>query len=274
VLHLLSLGAGVQSSTAALMYERGELSPKPDAALFSDTEEEPDEVYRWLDWLEQQLSYPVHRISRGNLKKAALTVRRTRDGERTYIRTAIPAHMTTDVGVRAGIGMRACTRDFKITVINAKARQMLGGGAQRGSEIRVMMAIGISLDEVERMRPNPKKWIKSHWPLIDAGMSRADCQAWMERNGYPQPPRSACKFCPYRSDDHWLSLPANEFAEAVQFEKDLQAAYAEASEVRSVPYLHESRVPLDLVKLRAGRVNMKAQQMNLFRNDCVGMCGV
>jgi hypothetical protein len=274
MLHLLSLGAGVQSSTAALMYEHGELSPKPDAAVFADTEQEPAEVYLWLDWLERQVSYPIHRVSRGDLREAALAIKRTRDGQRSYIKTAIPAHMTTDDGMRAGIGMRACTRDFKIAVINAKARQLLGGGAQRGDEIRVMMAIGISIDEADRMKPNPRRWIRSHWPLIDVGMSRADCQAWMQKNGYPQPPRSACKFCPYRSDDHWLSLPSNEFAEAVQFERDLQAAYAQASAVRSIPYLHESRVPLDQVKLRPGRINMKAQQLNMFRNDCVGMCGV
>lgn len=269
----------MQSSTLALMYEHGEVyengavAPKPDAAIFSDTEEEPDDVYEWLNWLEGMLSYPIHRVSRGSLRQAALTVRRTRDGERTYIKTGIPAHMT-EQGVRAGMGMRQCTRDFKISVINAKARQLLGGGPQRGSDIRVTMAIGISIDEADRMKPNHRRWIRSHWPLIDAGMSRADCQAWMEAKGYPQPPRSACKFCPYRSDDHWLALSPKNFSEAVQFERDLQAAYAQASAVRAVPYLHESRVPLDQVRFRPGRINMKAQQLNMFRNDCVGMCGV
>lgn len=273
VLRVLSLGAGVQSSTLALMYEHEDIGPKPHCAIFSDTVQEPAVVYSWLDWLAEQLSYPIYRVSRGDLREAALTVHRTRDGQRTYIKTAIPAHMT-EQGKRAGIGMRACTRDFKIAVINAKVRQLVGGGPQRGNVIRAEMAIGISIDEAERMKPNPRRWIRSHWPLVDAGMSRADCEAWMERHGYPQPPRSACKFCPYRSDDHWLALPPNEFAEAVQFERDMQAAYAEASAVRGVPFLHSTRVPLDQVTFLPGRLNMKAQQLNMFANDCIGMCGV
>lgn len=273
MLRILSLGAGVQSSTMALMYEHGEIGPKPDCAIFADTQDEPAEVYAWLSWLERQVSYPIHIVSRGSLSESALTVRTTRDGQRSYIKTAIPAHIT-EQGKRAGIGMRACTRDFKIAVINAKARELIGGGAQRGNEIRVEMAIGISMDEVERMKPNPRKWIRSHWPLIDAGMSRADCQSWMESKGYPQPPRSACRYCPYRSDDHWLALSVKDFKAAVKFEKRLQAAYAKASSVRGVPYLHPSRVPLDQVEFTPGRLNMKAQQLNMFANDCIGMCGV
>ena len=40
----LSLGAGVQSSTLALMMEKG-LAPKPDYAIFSDTQGEPKASY-------------------------------------------------------------------------------------------------------------------------------------------------------------------------------------------------------------------------------------
>jgi hypothetical protein len=49
--HYLSLGAGVQSSTLALMAAHGEITPMPVAAIFADTQAEPASVYRWLDWL-------------------------------------------------------------------------------------------------------------------------------------------------------------------------------------------------------------------------------
>ncbi|MDX9784983.1 MAG: hypothetical protein RBT72_09580 [Spirochaetia bacterium] len=42
--HLLSLGAGVQSSTLALMAAAGEVTPMPTAAIFADTQAE-DENY-------------------------------------------------------------------------------------------------------------------------------------------------------------------------------------------------------------------------------------
>ena len=49
-LRILSLGAGVQSSTLALMIEKG-LIPKVDAAIFSDTMGEPVAVYDFLKML-------------------------------------------------------------------------------------------------------------------------------------------------------------------------------------------------------------------------------
>jgi len=58
--HVISLGAGVQSSTMALMAAHGEIHPMPDCAVFADTQVEPQSVYRWLDWLEKQLPFPVH----------------------------------------------------------------------------------------------------------------------------------------------------------------------------------------------------------------------
>ena len=53
-LTVISLGAGVQSSTMALMAAHGEITPMPDYAIFADTQAEPDHIYEWLDWLEGQ----------------------------------------------------------------------------------------------------------------------------------------------------------------------------------------------------------------------------
>jgi hypothetical protein len=40
-LHVISLGAGVQSTTMALMAAHGEITPMPDCAIFADTGAEP-----------------------------------------------------------------------------------------------------------------------------------------------------------------------------------------------------------------------------------------
>ena len=66
-LTVISLGAGVQSSVMALMAAKGEITPMPDYAIFADTMAEPKAVYDWLDWLEEQLPFPVIRVSKGNL---------------------------------------------------------------------------------------------------------------------------------------------------------------------------------------------------------------
>ena len=71
-LKVLSLGAGVQSTTLALMVEKGEL-PMVDAAIFADTGAEPQAVYDHLTWLKEQLSYPVHVVQWRNLKQDLLS---------------------------------------------------------------------------------------------------------------------------------------------------------------------------------------------------------
>ena len=54
-LRILSLGAGVQSSTLALMIEKGEI-PMVDAGIFADTQAESKETMEFLNWLKSKLS--------------------------------------------------------------------------------------------------------------------------------------------------------------------------------------------------------------------------
>ena len=52
-LRVLSLGAGVQSSTLFFKVLRGEIAPV-DIAIFADTGNEPKEVYEWLKYLKKE----------------------------------------------------------------------------------------------------------------------------------------------------------------------------------------------------------------------------
>ncbi len=73
---VISLGAGVQSSTMALMAANGEL-PKPDCAIFADTGYEPKAVYRYLEFLKKVLPYPIYNVSKGNIRDDMLAARGT-----------------------------------------------------------------------------------------------------------------------------------------------------------------------------------------------------
>jgi hypothetical protein len=266
---VLSLGAGVQSSTLALMYSLGYLKPMPDAGIFADTKGEPKAVYDWLKFLQSTVRFPIHIVSKGNLWQSATNVRTTRDGERTYIETAIPV-FTVD-GLKKGKGNRHCTRDFKIKAVQKKVRELINlKRVNKRTPVLVEMAIGISTDEAHRMKSSRETWIKNTYPLIDASYSRQDCIDWM-RFYYSEPPRSACTYCPFRSDEQWMALTKEEFDDAVQKEKQLQNAYSRASELDSVPFLHSSRVPLNEVKFKIGH---GIEELNKFGNECEGMCGV
>lgn len=271
--HIISLGAGVQSSTMALMAACGELSPMPSCAIFADTQAEPASVYRWLDWLEGELPFPVYRVSRGNLTTEALTIRNRRDGSGQWARSLLPGHVLNKDGSNGMMG-RQCTRDYKVRMIEKKSRQV-GNIQRRQKTVGVIQWIGISRDEIGRMKESRVPWAKHRWPLIEAEMTRQDCLEWMQAKGFPKPPRSACIYCPYHSNAEWRNLKdsePDEWAKAVQFEKDWQAIKTQTGRNGGVPYLHASLKPLDQVDLSTEEE--RGQTLLNWGNECEGLCGV
>lgn len=278
---VLSLGAGVQSSVLALLLSEDapELIeqdyPKPDAAIFADTGWEPDYVYQHLDWLEDKLTYPLIRVKSGNIKEN-IRKGRTPSGH-AFI--DVPFYLVDEDG-KKGMLWRQCTNHYKIRPILRQVRRDAGG--QRGRPFpkgkRVEMWLGISTDEVGRMKPSREKWIEHRWPLVDIGMSRQDCIDWFASR-YPERrlPRSACVICPYRSDKHWIELKQYEpdsFEEAVRFDRWLRnsATNPVRKVVNGRPYLHSARRPLDSVisEREANNIDLT----NHFNNECEGHCGV
>jgi len=268
-IHIISLGAGVQSSTMALMAAHGEILPMPDAAIFADTQAEPKSVYVWLDWLEKQLPFPVYRVTKGNLTDVALLIRTKRDGSGKWAKTVLPTYIKNPDGSR-GITQRQCTYDYKVLVIERTTRGLL---KKHNAESAVQW-IGISLDEAHRMKESRHPKIKNRWPLVDLGMKRHDCLGWMVAHNYPEPPRSACIYCPYHSDTEWRRLQREEpeeFQKAVIFERRLQEVKRECRNMGGIPYLHNSLRPLDSIDFSSEE---ERGQTNLFGNECEGMCGV
>lgn len=272
--HIISLGAGVQSSTMALMAAHGLIQPHPVGAIFADTQAEPASIYRWLDQLEAMIAgaphpFPVHRVTRGNLGEAVLNMRTTKDG-RTYARVAVPFFTLSAAGEHGQVQQRACTGDYKIKPILRKAREL--GGIKRGQKtVGVVMWIGISLDEIQRMKPSREPWAESRWPLVELRMKRHDCLRWMEAHGYPKPPRSSCVFCPYHNDREWRRLKTEEpaeFEKAVQLKKNVK-------NMTSTPFLHVARRPLGEIDFSTEEERGQQTLWNdNFTAECEGMCGV
>jgi hypothetical protein len=199
-LRILSLGAGVQSSALALMIEKGEV-PMVDAAIFADVKGEPKAVYEWLAYLKTQITkFPIHVVTWRNLKQDILDATK---GEYK----AFPAPFFTknvETG-KKGMLRRQCTADYKIKPVVQKIRDLLSleKGEKRKKGTKVELIMGISKDEISRMRTNPLKYISNIYPLVEKEMKRSDCLDWMKDNGYSKPPRSACTFCPFHSMKEW-----------------------------------------------------------------------
>jgi len=267
--HILSLGAGVQSSTLALMAAQGYITPMPHCAIFADTQDEPDGVYQYLDWLKTELPFTVYTVTKGCLSKEALRVRGpSKLSGRFYLKHNIPCFVLAPDG-KIGLMSRQCTQDFKIEIIRRQLRVLKKGNGW----LSIQQWIGISSDEARRMKQSRDVWITNRWPLIELDLSRAGCVAWLKNRGYPIPPRSACRYCPYHDDAYWVELKFEmpvEFEKAVVFEREYQEAYRQATALRGVPFLHRSCIPLDKVDFEASR---KTNQGELFTADCTGMCG-
>jgi hypothetical protein len=279
--NIISLGGGVQSSAMALMAAKGEITPMPQAAIFADTQGEPRAVYAWLDWLEKQLPFPVHRVTAGSLAEMEMQLRVSKKSGRTYKKSEIPAFGKNPDGSK-GIMGRKCTRDFKIQPIKVKTRELCG--IKRGQKIvTVTQWIGISYDEMGRATASREPWSQTRFPLLEAEIDREGCLKWMRDNGFPEPPRSACLFCPFHSDQEWQRIkngPADEWQSVIDFEKKMQKAATQCQVIRSIPYLHPSLKPIEEVEFKPAKAPDGQKQMTMhemwndIKNDCSGMCGV
>lgn len=178
-LHILNLGAGVQSTELYLMSMRGEIQ-RFDYAIFADTQDEPggeerrlgipdpeESVYAHLDWLGTQASYmlstsplvtgvchggkgaPILVRTRGRISSDLLRGENS-TGQRL---AAIPAYTAYAEGGAEGQTRRQCTKEYKVEVIDRCIRYELlhlcpGDRLPKG--VIVHQHIGISWDERSR----------------------------------------------------------------------------------------------------------------------------
>lgn len=268
-LRVLSFGAGVQSSTVAMMMLHGEIE-RADLAIFADTCAEPAVVYEWLAWMREKLEaggMPLHVVRQG----AGLTAN-MEQGTQGKAHCSNPPFFTTCGGVLK----RNCTRDYKIAPIYREI--------QRVREKRpVVQIFGISFDERRRCALPMRRYIVANdYPLVNREMTRIDCKRWMLHHGYPVPPRSACVYCPYRCDAEWRRMRETDpqaWEEACRVDelcrRDLPGVRAKGKHLQQECFVHRSLVPLRDVDLSTD-IDRGQQTLPGFDSwaDCEGMCGL
>lgn len=275
-LHVLSLGAGVQSTALYLMSMEGRL-PKLDAAIFADTQEEPKAVYQHLDWLRSLGGPPILTGTAGNLGDDLRSGRNSTGGRFA----AIPAFTTKDGGENVGQTRRQCSKEYKTEVIGkVLRREILGlqpGRPPKG--VKVHQYIGISADEagratrMQRNVPAPK-YIQREFPFVDQFATRGELKTWLAPRVPHETPRSACVFCPYHDDAEWQRIKEqpDEWARACEIDRGLRGEYVANRDMDQTMYLHRSCKPLELVQLKP-QPKSNQTAMN-FWAECEGMCGV
>lgn len=233
-----STGGGVQSSALAILIATGKL-PVPDRIVFADTGGEMTEVWDYMrKYVEPLLLSSVNRkIEIASHDHAKVDFYREKDGEKSLL---IPAYTNT------GKLPTFCSKEWKALVV----RRHLGGEKAMGD---IIMWLGISTNEIDRLKPADVKWIEHHWPLCDMPtksgygirMNRIECRKLILDYGWPDPPSSACVWCPHLDNPQWERMKKYEpkdFQKAIQVQKRI---YAE--DKQGGVYLHKSRLPLEQV---------------------------
>lgn len=270
---VLSFGAGVQSTTLLMLVINkdprlikaiGGEEHLPTEVMFADPGAETDETYAHVERMSalcEQSGLNFWTVNNGSLTDAIIAGR-----------GHIPAFIKKTNGGE-GVLFRSCTEKFKIRPIYKKLRAIMGYEPRTRIKHTANVWLGISLDEVQRMKDNHKKWATNIYPLIEMRWDRLNCINYLESLGSMHVGKSACVYCPYHSNRFWLDIKLNDpksWSEACRIDDYLRADGSVNDKLDGVAYLHRSCKPLSEADLGENQLNL----FDMFGNECEGMCGL
>lgn len=221
-----SCGGGTQSAAIAALIVRGQM-PKPDLAAMVDTEREKtgtwDYVYGTIKPALAAVGVNLQIICRSDF----MTVN---DLYSTTGGLLLPVFSTQ--GGRKGKMTNFCSTEWKKRVLTRWLR------AQGVLQCDCWM--GISTDEIKRVRNSSALWFQYKYPLVDMALNRKQCVEIVAQMGWPKPPRSSCWMCPNMTNEEWRDMRD-------AYPTDFEAAVLLEAEVRQKDphvFLHAARKPL------------------------------
>lgn len=215
-MQVISYGGGVQSTALVVLAARNEIPHR--LALFCNVGDDSENPGTLVYVREQVVPWAA---ARGVEVRELQRVRRSGQTE-TLMQRIDRAERSVPIPMRmqnGAPGNRQCTGDFKIAVIAKELKRM---GATKDDPAHV--ALGISIDEYQRMRTSNIAYEVLDYPLIDLRLDRAACQQMIVDAGLPPAPKSACWFCPFQSQASWkrmLKEQPEQFAAAVALERKM-----------------------------------------------------
>lgn len=142
--------------------------------------------------------------------------------------------------------VRWCTDKFKVRVVNSYVSKPC------------FSFIGFSTDEAHRAKVSSSNGVENRFPLLEYGISRAQCKEIIKSHGLPIPIRSGCFFCPFQRVSQWKKLRAVH-PELFCSAKQLEDNQVEARKIRGKGPLYLTGKPLEFV--------IKANQRKIFSED-------
>ena len=256
---IISLGLGVQSTALYLMSSLG-YTKRADYAIFADPGAElPDtyDLWNYLNvWKERNNGIPL--IKKRKSLYADIIKGENSTGHRW---ASIPAF-----GESGGMIRRQCTKEYKIDVV-VKAVRKLHGLKKYQRMKPTEMWLGISLDEIQRMKNSLLYNIEYVYPLIEGRITRSYCQTFLEEHGFNNVQKSSCVFCPYHNNSQWRYIKQNypnEWKKVIKVDNAIRGSSRRGQDDKL--YLHRTLVPID-------KAYLQEDQEDLFMCE-EGYCGI
>jgi hypothetical protein len=118
----------------------------------------------YLEFLKKVLPYPIYKVSKGNITEDMINS----INNNTKFPTA-PFFTQNVITGKKGMLRRQCTSDYKIQPIKKKLRELCNIGYKKHfpKDKYIEQWIGISTDEIQRMKPSRDPYILNRHPLIE-----------------------------------------------------------------------------------------------------------
>tara|TARA_R110000823_G_scaffold117707_1_gene241301 strand:- start:310 stop:1086 length:777 start_codon:yes stop_codon:yes gene_type:complete len=256
---IISLGLGIQSTAMYIMSSLGQID-RADHAIFADPGAELPDTYKLWDylniWKERNNGIPLVK-KRKSLYDDLIKSQNSR-GKRF---ASIPAFTESQGMVR-----RQCTGEYKINVVVQEVRRL--HGLKKGQRMKpTEMFLGISLDEIQRMKESQLYNIDYKYPLIEQRITRSDCVRFLEEHGFHNVKKSSCTFCPFHNNRNWKEIKRDypdEWEKVIKVDRAIRDSSNRGSDDKL--YLHRTLVPIE-------EAYLQEDQEELFMCE-EGYCGI
>lgn len=243
-----SCGGGTQSGAIAVLIAQGKL-PTPDLAFMADTGREKSSTWPFVyDFIMPQLALIGLKLNIVKSEEFASLHLFSGGGD-----VLMPGF--TNQSGSVGKLSAFCSGRWKVDVAERYLRSL--------GIVTANNWIGISIDEMRRVRKQHRPWLKLWYPLVFGfPLRRVQCVELIRSVGWEgNIPHSACYMCPNMGDAEWVDMKRNwpeDFAKACLIENEIHLRDPHF-------FIHPSCVPL-------GEVDFFAQRSMLPQFGCGSGC--
>lgn len=233
-----SYGGGTQSAGMAVLIATGKL-PKPDLILMADTGREASATWEYTNTVIRPL-----------LSDCKLNIEIIPHSYSTVDLYGLNGDLLIPAFTRKGKLRTFCSNEWKQFVVRRRLREL-----GLGPDNPVVLWLGITVDEVHRLKPSGVDWLEYQWPLAwDFHFRRGDCVEVVTSHNLPRPPRSSCWMCPYRNDSEWEMLKdryPGDWIKAVALDEAVRL-----KDTMDGVWIHRSLEPLSQVKFSSHKLTL------------------